>query len=161
MEEMKYKPSTGEVTDYVNWLNSLTIDELIVEKDKTDDELYEVHNKLVDNTSSFEEFRKLYRNTTEFHKYNIVRDIYESRLTPDICKNRNMINQTTKEALEIGAKYTVEQFEDMCSYCAICGSDGFGYYADDEYEYNIQVSTYKASKKDSNKNFKYIIWYNK
>lgn len=28
MEEMKYKSSTGEVTDYVNWLNSITIDEL-------------------------------------------------------------------------------------------------------------------------------------
>lgn len=161
MEEMKYKPSTGEVTDYVNWLNSLTIDELIVEKDKTDDELYELHNKLVDSTSSFEEFRKLYRNTTEFHKYNIVRDIYESRLTPDICKNRNMINQTTKEALEIGAKYTVEQFEDMCSYCAICGSDGFGYYADDEYEYSIYANCSNGAVGKSNKNFKYVIWYNK
>ena len=81
-------------------------------------------------------------------------------LTPELCKINNLI-KSVRHLDDDDWEIPVEEFENSCKLGCFADNDGYGYYADDEYEYNILVSIENAIKGKSNKNFKYVIWYSK
>ena len=83
-----------------------------------------------------------------------------SELTPELCKINNLI-RTVRHLDDDDWEIPVEEFENSCKLGCFTDNDVYGYYADDEYEYNIIVSIDNAIKGKSNKNFKYVIWHNK
>ena len=85
-----------------------------------------------------------------------------SELTPELCKINNLIKLVRHlDYDDDDWEIPVEEFENSCKLGCFTDNDGYGYYADDEYEYKILVSIENAIKGKSNKNFKYVIWHNK
>ena len=81
-------------------------------------------------------------------------------LTPELCKINNLI-KSVRHLDDDDWEIPVEEFENSCRLGCFTDNDGYGYYADDEYEYNIIVSIDNVIKRKSNKNFKYVIWHSK
>ena len=81
-------------------------------------------------------------------------------MTSELCKINGLI-RTVRHLDDDDWEIPVEEFENSCKLGCFTDNDGYGYYADDEYEYKILVSIENAIKGKSNKNFKYVILYNK
>ena len=82
-------------------------------------------------------------------------------LTPELCKINDLIRLVRHTDYDDDWEIPVEEFENSCKLGCFTDNDGYGYYADDEYEYKILVNIDNAIKGNSNKNFKYVIWYSK
>ena len=91
-------------------------------------------------------------NNEKYEAFNKAKKLILSQLSTDLLKVIKDI---------YGDKLTIAEFESSCKCNALTSDDGFGHYADDEYEYNICVNCSNGALGKSNKNFKYVIWYNK
>ena len=87
--------------------------------------------------------------------------IDELSVTPELCKINDLIRLVRHPDYNDDWEIPVEEFENSCKLGCFTDNDGYGYYADDDYEYKILVNIDNAIKGKSNKNFKYVIWYSK
>lgn len=151
-----------KLVEYEKHVKSLNFEDLIKEYEyicDLSDEIYEIiSDSCIEEGLSWSECYKRYEECIEYKMSIIARNEYEAKATPELCKKNNLINGKYTDE---GCKLTIEQFESLCKSYAITSDDGFGYYADDEYEYSIYANCSNGVVGKSNKNFKYIIWYNK
>ena len=152
----------NKLIEYEKYVKSLNFEDLIIEYNNVCDSLdyaYEdISDFCVENGLPWSECCKRYENCIEYKMYTIARNEYEAKATPELCKKNNLINGKYTDEY---CKLTIEQFESSCKCNLISSYDGFGYYADDEYEYSIYANCSNGAVGKSNKNFKYVIWYNK
>ena len=151
-----------KLIEYEKHIKSLNFEDLIKEYEHIcdlADEIYEIiSDSCIEEGLSWSECCKRYENCIEYKMYTITRNEYEAKATPELCKKNNLINGKYTDE---DCKLTIEQFESSCKCNLISSYDGFGYYADDEYEYSIYANCSNGANGKSNKNFKYVIWYNK
>ena len=152
-----------KLIEYEKYVKSLSFEDLIKEYehicDLTDNKYIEISNDCIEEGLSWPECYKRYEKCIEYKMSIIARNEYEAKATPELCKKNDLINMNIKDIY--GDKLTIAEFESSCKCNALTNDDGFGHYADDEYEYNICVNCSNGALGKSNKNFKYIIWYNK
>ena len=151
-----------KLIEYEKHVKTLSFEDLIKEYehicDLTDNKYIEISNDCIEEGLSWPECYKRYEKCIEYKMSIIARNEYEAKATPELCKKNNLINGKYTDE---DCKLTIGQFESSCKSYAITSDDGFGYYADDEYEYSIYANCSNGVVGKSNKNFKYIIWYNK
>ena len=152
-----------KLIEYEKYVKSLSFEDLIKEYehicDLTDNKYIEISNDCIEEGLSWPECYKRYEKCIEYKMSIIARNEYEAKATPELCKKNDLINMNIKDIY--GDKLTIAEFESSCKCNALTSDDGFGHYADDEYEYNICVNCSNGALGKSNKNFKYVIWYNK
>ena len=152
-----------KLIEYEKYVKSLSFEDLIKEYehicDLTDNKYIEISNDCIEEGLSWPECYKRYEKCIEYKMSIIARNEYEAKATPELCKKNALINVNIKNIS--GDKLTIAEFESSCKCNAITSDDGFGYYADDEYEYSIYANCSNGGVGKSNKKFKYIIWYNK
>ena len=152
-----------KLIEYEKHVKTLSFEDLIKEYehicDLTDSKYIEISNDCIEEGLSWPECYKRYEKCIEYKMSIIARNEYEAKATPELCKKNALINVNIKNIS--GDKLTIAEFESSCKCNALTSDDGFGHYADDEYEYNICVNCSNGALEKSNKNFKYIIWYNK
>ena len=75
-------------------------------------------------------------------KYMIIDELTMTQeLTPELCKINNLIKSVRHlDYDDDDWEIPVEEFENSCKLGCFTDNDGYGYYADDEYEYKILVS---------------------
>ena len=152
-----------KLIEYEKYVKSLSFEDLIKEYehicDLTDNKYIEISNDCIEEGLLWAECYKRYEKCIEYKMSIIARNEYEAKATPELCKKNDLINMNIKDIY--GDKLTIAEFESSCKCNALTSDDGFGHYADDEYEYNICVNCSNGALGKSNKNFKYVIWYNK
>ena len=153
----------NKLIEYEKYVKSLNFEDLIREYNNICDSVDYAYENISDfcaeNGLPWSECCKRYEKCIEYKMYTIARNEYEDKATPELCKKNDLINMNIKDIC--GDKLSIAEFESLCKCHALTSDDGFGYYADDEYEYNICVNCSNGALGKSNKNFKYVIWYNK
>ena len=153
----------NKLIEYEKYVKSLNFEDLIKEYNNACDSFDYAYDDIFDFCAkrglSWEECCKRYKDCIEYKMYIIASNEYEAKATPEFCKKNGLISENIKNSN--GDKLTITEFESSCKCHALTSDDGFGYYADDEYEYNIDANCDNGAVGKSNKNFKYVIWYNK